>query len=115
MRELTSAEVRFPSFLRGRTFPHPSTVLLKHTFAQMKEGNYTERHRIYPARGCRSDIRPPIARFLFAVTRMAWLWLIVRVYVDWEKLTDYSISIGSFVEASKGVPWVFSSHDGFQR
>jgi thiosulfate dehydrogenase (quinone) large subunit len=46
---------------------------------------------------------PPIARFLFADTRIAWLWLIVRVYVGyewltagWEKLTGYSISIGSF-------------------
>jgi len=24
---------------------------------------------------------PPIARFLFADTRMAWFWLIVRLYV----------------------------------
>ena len=38
---------------------------------------------------------PSIARFLFADTRMAWRWLIVRVYVGyewltagWEKLTD---------------------------
>jgi thiosulfate dehydrogenase (quinone) large subunit len=48
---------------------------------------------------------------------MAWLWLIVRMYVGWEKLTDYSISIGSFGEALKGGPWVwvFSGYDGFQR
>jgi thiosulfate dehydrogenase [quinone] large subunit len=26
---------------------------------------------------------PPIARFLFADTRMAWFWLIVRLYVGW--------------------------------
>ena len=65
---------------------------------------------------------PPIARFLFADARMAWLWLIVREYAgyewltaSWEKLTGYSISIGSFGEASKGGPWVFSGHDGFQR
>ncbi len=62
---------------------------------------------------------PPIARFLFADTRMAWLWLIVRLYVGyewltagWEKLTGYSISIGSFGVASNGGPWVFSGHDG---
>jgi thiosulfate dehydrogenase (quinone) large subunit len=62
---------------------------------------------------------PPIARFLFADARMAWLWLIVRVYVGyewltagWEKLTGHSISIGSFGEISKGGPWVFSGHDG---
>ncbi len=26
---------------------------------------------------------PAVSRFLFADTRMAWLWLIVRVYVGW--------------------------------
>ncbi|BCL78640.1 DoxX family protein [Ktedonobacteria bacterium brp13] len=62
---------------------------------------------------------PPIAKFFFADTRMAWLWLIVRLYVGyewltagWEKMTGHSISIGSFGEASKGGPWVFSGHDG---
>lgn len=62
---------------------------------------------------------PPVARFLFADTRMAWLWLIVRLYVgyEWitagfEKLTGHSIAIGSFGEAAKGGPWVFSGHDG---
>ncbi len=29
---------------------------------------------------------PPLARFLFADTRMAWFWLIVRVYCGWEWL-----------------------------
>ncbi len=29
---------------------------------------------------------PPIARFLFADSRMAWFWLIVRVYVGWQWL-----------------------------
>src|SRR5687767_9523162 len=29
---------------------------------------------------------PPLARFLFADTRLAWFWLIVRVYVGWEWL-----------------------------
>lgn len=58
---------------------------------------------------------PPIARFFFADTRMAWLWLIVRLYVgyEWlsagfEKLTGYSL----FGEAQKGGAWVFSGHDG---
>lgn len=61
---------------------------------------------------------PPIARFLFADTRMAWLWLIVRLYVGyewitagWEKLTGYSISFDSFGKAA-GNPWVFTGHDG---
>ncbi|GHO68216.1 hypothetical protein KSC_071080 [Ktedonobacter sp. SOSP1-52] len=62
---------------------------------------------------------PPAAKFLFADTRMAWLWLIIRVYVgyEWltagfEKLTGHSIAIGSFGEAAKGGAWVFSGHDG---
>ncbi|HZR38935.1 MAG TPA: DoxX family membrane protein, partial [Ktedonobacteraceae bacterium] len=57
---------------------------------------------------------PPIARFLFADTRMAWLWLIVRLYVGYqwlsagfEKLTGYSL----FGEKA-GSPWVFTGHDG---
>lgn len=29
---------------------------------------------------------PPVSRFLFADTRMAWLWLLVRIYVGWEWL-----------------------------
>ena len=29
---------------------------------------------------------PPISRFLFADTRLAWLWLILRVYVGWQWL-----------------------------
>ena len=29
---------------------------------------------------------PPLARFLWADTRIAWFWLIVRVYVGWEWL-----------------------------
>ena len=58
---------------------------------------------------------PPIARFLFADTRMAWFWLIVRLYVGyewlsagWEKMTGYSL----FGEAQQGGAWIFSGHDG---
>ncbi len=29
---------------------------------------------------------PPISRFLFADTRMAWVWLIVRLYVGFQWL-----------------------------
>jgi thiosulfate dehydrogenase [quinone] large subunit len=29
---------------------------------------------------------PPIARFLFADTRLAWFWLIVRIYCGWQWL-----------------------------
>src|SRR5215467_1002335 len=58
---------------------------------------------------------PPIAQFLFADTRMAWLWLIVRLYVgyEWftagfEKLTGYSI----FGEVQKGGSWIFTAAPG---
>ena len=61
---------------------------------------------------------PPIARFLFADTRMAWFWLIVRVYVayewftaGWDKLTGTSINITTFGQ-STGSAWVFTSNDG---
>jgi thiosulfate dehydrogenase [quinone] large subunit len=30
---------------------------------------------------------PPLARFLFADTRLAWFWLIVRVYCGWQWLS----------------------------
>ena len=58
---------------------------------------------------------PPTARFLFADTRMAWFWLIVRVYVayewftaGWEKLTGTSINITTFGK-STGSAWVFNN------
>lgn len=61
---------------------------------------------------------PPIARFIFADTRMAWFWLIVRLYVGyewitagWEKLTGTSINITTFGK-NVGGAWVFGSHDG---
>ena len=61
---------------------------------------------------------PPIARFLFADTRMAWFWLIVRLYAGyewftagWEKLTGHSLNLTTFGQ-SAGTPWVFTSHDG---
>jgi thiosulfate dehydrogenase [quinone] large subunit len=61
---------------------------------------------------------PLLARFLFADTRMAWLWFIVRVYVGWqwlvagtEKLTGYSIDPGSFGKHT-GNSWIVTSHPG---
>ena len=49
---------------------------------------------------------PPIARFLFADTRAAWIWLIVRLYLGyewitagWEKITDPH---GAWVGATAG-------------
>jgi len=61
---------------------------------------------------------PPLARFLFADTRIAWVWLIVRLYVGWqwlvagtEKLTGYSIDVGSFGQHT-GSSWIFTSHQG---
>jgi thiosulfate dehydrogenase [quinone] large subunit len=61
---------------------------------------------------------PPIARFLFADTRMAWFWLAVRLYAGyewftagWDKLTGHSINITTFGQKT-GAPWVFTSHTG---
>lgn len=63
---------------------------------------------------------PPIARFLFADTRMAWFWLIVRLYVGyewltagWEKLTGTDLTFGqTFGDHSAASQWVFNSHTG---
>src|SRR5438034_10440342 len=62
---------------------------------------------------------PPIARFLFADTRMAWLWLIVRLYVGYqwitaglEKLTGYSFTFDGSFGQKVSSPWVFGAHDG---
>jgi len=65
---------------------------------------------------------PPLARFLFADTRMAWVWLIVRLYVGWqwlvagtEKLFGYNIdpfSGSNFGTGSLSSSWIFTSHPG---
>ncbi len=62
---------------------------------------------------------PPIARFLFADTRMAWFWLIVRLYVGYqwitaglEKLTGRDFSISPTFGKAVTTPWVFTGHDG---
>src|SRR5215472_8769977 len=64
---------------------------------------------------------PPIARFLFADTRMAWFWLIVRLYVGYqwlvagtEKLFGYNIDFTSksFGTGSLGDSWIFTAHPG---
>jgi thiosulfate dehydrogenase [quinone] large subunit len=59
-----------------------------------------------------------IAKFLFADTRMALVWLVVRVYIGWqwlvagvEKLTGTSIDIGTFGQKT-GSAWVFNDHAG---
>src|SRR5260370_42626093 len=64
---------------------------------------------------------PPIARFLFADTRMAWVWLIVRLYVGYqwftagfEKLTGYSATFGSDFGQHVSTSWIFTSHLGVQ-
>src|SRR5260221_1885193 len=52
-----------------------------------------------------------------ADTRMAWLWLIVRVYVGYqwltagfEKLTGYSLTVGNTFGTKAGSSWIFTSH-----
>jgi thiosulfate dehydrogenase (quinone) large subunit len=64
---------------------------------------------------------PPLARFLFADTRMAIVWLIVRVYVGYqwliaglEKLTgvDYDFTSSAFGKPASGGAWVFGPKTG---
>jgi thiosulfate dehydrogenase [quinone] large subunit len=61
----------------------------------------------------RLTTQPPF----FSDTRMAWLWLVIRVYVGyywftagWSKLTGYSLGIGSFGRPVPGGSWVSSTH-----
>jgi thiosulfate dehydrogenase [quinone] large subunit len=61
----------------------------------------------------------PVAKFLFLDTHMAWLWLLVRLYVGytwfaagWGKLTGHSIALGSFGRPLRGGAWVFSAQSG---
>lgn len=57
---------------------------------------------------------PPVARFLFADTRVAWVWLIVRLYVAYywltaglEKLVGRNYTFGGeFNTAVKGGGWI---------
>jgi thiosulfate dehydrogenase (quinone) large subunit len=62
---------------------------------------------------------PPISRFLFADTRIALLWLVVRLYVgyEWltaglEKLTGYSFAFDGSFGQKVATPWVFGGQDG---
>lgn len=63
---------------------------------------------------------PPIARFLFADTRMAWFWLVLRVYIGyewftagWEKLTGQNLAFGpGFGMRDPKLAWVFNGHAG---
>jgi thiosulfate dehydrogenase (quinone) large subunit len=66
---------------------------------------------------------PPIARFLFADTRMAWFWTIVRLYVGYqwlvagvEKLFGFNIDFTSktFWSGSLNDSWIFGPHLGAQ-
>lgn len=64
---------------------------------------------------------PPLARFLFADTRIAWLWLIIRLYAGYqwlvaglEKLTgtDYDFTSAGFGKPVTGGAWVFGRNTG---
>jgi thiosulfate dehydrogenase [quinone] large subunit len=50
---------------------------------------------------------PPMARTLFSSTRFAWLWLIVRVYVGYNRLTAGSEKLSGGKSASR------DTHKGF--
>lgn len=63
---------------------------------------------------------PPIARFLFADTRMGLIWLIVRLYAayewltaGWAKLTGVDLAFGpDFGKYSAKAQWVFNGSNG---
>ncbi len=46
---------------------------------------------------------PALSRFLFADTRLAWLWIVIRLYVGWEWVTaGYEKITGGWVGAKAG-------------
>lgn len=65
---------------------------------------------------------PPIAKFLFADTRIAWLWAFVRLYVGYQWLTagleklvgrNFTFGASDFGVYNAKMPWVFTGgHDG---
>lgn len=57
----------------------------------------------------------PLSKLLFANTRIAWLWFLIRLYVSYQwltngiaKLTGHSIAFDSF--GKTGNAWVFVAH-----
>ncbi len=94
-----------------------------HTVQSMTDASVAQAKRMARAlrganpRAASQIPEPPLARFLFADRRMAWFWLIVRVYAGYawfaagfEKLTGTSIDFGTFGKQS--TPWVFTTHTG---
>lgn len=63
---------------------------------------------------------PPVARFLFADTRVAWVWLLVRLYVGyqwiitgWQKLTGgWVFSNNAGKELSTFIHWAVTQSSG---
>ena len=81
--------------------------------AQIKEARMNARRSINP-KVVTQIPEPPLTRFLFGDTRMAWFWLIVRLYIglSWlgaglGKLTGYDLANGKMY-----TPWVFGPDDG---
>src|SRR5262249_44722973 len=80
--------------------------------------NLSKLHRIQPQVVTHIPASP-VSQFLFSDTRMAWFWLVVRLYVGyqwfvagWSKLTGSSIAIGSFGKPIPGGSWVFTTNHG---
>src|ERR1700732_2294802 len=85
----------------------------------IKEWNTMKDTKLIQPEAATQIPEPPIARFLFADTRMAWFWLIVRLYVGYEwltagldKLTGYSFTFDASFGQKVSSPWVFGAHDG---
>ncbi len=59
----------------------------------------------------------PTTKLLFFDTRLAWLWLIVRLYVGYQWLTSglakvvgYSVAPGTFGQRIQGGSWLMGGH-----
>lgn len=61
----------------------------------------------------------PLARLLFADTRVSWLWLLLRMYLGYmwlsaglAKLTGYSFTFNAFGVRVHDEAWIFNAHSG---
>jgi thiosulfate dehydrogenase [quinone] large subunit len=116
---MSPAENGYVRWERERTEREPlanAGTLLGGVFMSVIERNITNQRT--KVRSAVEIPEPPVARFLFADTRMAWFWLIVRVYAGWQwltagydKLTGTSLNFGSFGQ-KVGEPWVFTTNTG---
>jgi thiosulfate dehydrogenase (quinone) large subunit len=57
------------------------TLVAKITYAEYRDYFMNKKNEVVT-----SLPEPPISQFLFADTRLSWIWLVLRIYVAWQWL-----------------------------